>query len=136
MIRDGWRHLFRAVQVEPYQWLRAVEGKEGALLYASQRGNAYFYYRMALKFKDTEAAVRYLREVNRLMPGKNSKERKQLIAAMIKRAHPLGMLTIRERGKFLKTLTPEEERSLDRAIAWWKETYEGGAARTRWAGSR
>ena len=175
LIRDGWRHLFRAVQVEPvydwwlgrpspgaghvlmttfvdarhtgysayakirgeaYQWLRAVEGEEGAPLYASRRGNAYFYYRMALKFKDTEAAVRYLREVNRLMPGKNSKERKNLIAAMIKRAHPLGMLTIRERGKFLKALTPTEERSLERAIAWWKETYVGGAARARREGVR
>ena len=170
LIRDGWRHLFRAVQLEflydwylgrpspgaghvlmttfvdarhtgysayakirgeAYQWLRAVEGKEGAPLYASRRGNAYFYYRMALKFKDTEAAVKYLREVNRLMPGKNSKERKNLIAAMIKRAHPLGMLTIRERGKFLKTLTPEEERSLERAIDWWDETYEGGHAQAR-----
>ena len=170
LIRDGWRHLFRAVQVEPvydyllgrpspgaghvlmttfvdarhtgysayakirgeaYQWLRAVEGEEGAPLYASRRGNAYFYYRMALKFKDTEAAVKYLREVNRLMPGKNSKERKNLIAAMIKRAHPLGMLTIRERGKFLKTLTPEEERSLERAIDWWDETYVGGDKQAR-----
>ena len=41
------------------------------------------------------------------------------------------MLTIRERRKFLRTLTPEEERSLRRAIAWWKETYVGGAAQAR-----
>ena len=41
------------------------------------------------------------------------------------------MLTIRERGKFLKTLTPEEERSLDRAIEWWRETYVGGHKQAR-----
>ncbi len=49
-----------------------------------------------------------------------------LMRAMIKRAHPLGMLTSRERRAFLRTLTPEEKRSLDRAIAWWRETYVGG----------
>ncbi len=50
---------------------------------------------------------------------------------MIKRAHPLGMLTIRERGKFLEALTPTEERSLERAIDWWDETYEGGHKQAR-----
>ena len=164
LIRDGWRHLFRAVQVEPvydyllgrpspgaghvlmttfvdarhtgysayakirgeaYQWLRAVEGEEGAPLYASQRGNAYFFYRMALKFKDTEAAARYRAELRRL------KVKPEMMRAMLKRAHPLGMLNSRERRKFLRTLTPEEERSLRRAIAWWKETYVGGHKQAR-----
>ena len=164
LIRDGWRHLFRAVQVEPvyvwwlgrpspgaghvlmttfvdarhtgysayakirgeaYQWLRAVEGEEGAPLYASRRGNAYFYYRMALKFKDTEAAVRYRQELRRL------KVKPDMMRAMLKRAHPLGMLTIRERRAFLRTLTPTEERSLERAIKWWKETYVGGHKQAR-----
>ncbi len=31
----------------------------------------------------------------------------------------------------LEALTPTEERSLDRAIDWWRETYVGGAARAR-----
>ncbi len=164
LIRDGWRHLFRAVQVEPvydwylgrpspgaghvlmttlvdvrhtgysayakirgeaYQWLRAVEGKEGAPLYASRRGNAYFYYRMALKFKDTEAAVRYRQELRRL------KVKPEMMRAMLKRAHPLGMLGSRERRAFLRTLTPTEERSLRRAIEWWRETYVGGHKQAR-----
>ena len=111
---------YSKIRGEAYQWLRAVEGADGAPLYASQRGNAYFYYRMALKFNDTEAAARYRTELRRLgVTG-------DLMRAMIKRAHPLGMLTSRERRAFLRTLTPEEKRSLDRAIAWWRETYVGG----------
>ena len=87
---------------------------------SSRRGNAYFYYRMALKFKDTEAAVRYRQELRRL------KVKPEMMRAMLKRAHPLGMLGSRERRAFLRTLTPTEERSLRRAIEWWRETYVGG----------
>ncbi len=46
------------------------------------------------------------------------------------------MLTSRERRKFMGMLTPEEERSLERAIDWWDETYVGGAARARREGVR
>ncbi len=94
-------------------------------LVSSRRGNAYFYYRMALKFKDTEAAARYRAELRRL------KVKPDMMRAMLKRAHPLGMLNSRERRKFLRTLTPTEERSLRRAIEWWRETYVGGAAGAR-----
>ena len=46
------------------------------------------------------------------------------LQASIRRAHPLGSLPIKDRAAFKATLTAKERELLDRAIQWYKETYE------------
>jgi len=85
------------------------------------RAATYRLYRLALKFGDEKAAARMrvkLRELGVTADGINQ---------MKMSAHPLGMLTIPEKRLFVAQLNDQERRNLQRALAYWRETY--GVAR-------
>ena len=47
------------------------------------------------------------------------------IETMVKRADPLSAVALKDRAKFLSTLTAHERRQVDLARRWYRETYGG-----------
>ena len=80
---------------------------------------AFYNYRLALRFEDEAAQGRWRARMNELkIPLKRRRE-------MLERAKPLGMLTGPQRRQFMQTLTPAERRTLARAEEYWRETFAG-----------
>jgi hypothetical protein len=81
------------------------------------RGNALYYYKQALKYGDANAAFKYMKKYKEL--GGTP----QGLKISIKLAHPIGGLQVRFRGKFRRSLSPEQRISYDRAVRWYRDTY-------------
>jgi len=88
----------------------------------TNRVNALYYYKQAIKFGDAKAAEKYLGEYKEL--GGNMKG----IQMSVKRAHPLGSLPNKDRAKFFNSLDPEERQTVKRGTEWYRTTFKGGAA--------
>jgi N12 class adenine-specific DNA methylase len=84
----------------------------------TDRSNALFYYKQAIKWGDAEAAERYLKKYKEL--GGNAKGLK----ISVQRAHPLASLPKRDLVKFLNRLDEQERETVKRATRWYKETYK------------
>lgn len=91
---------------------------------------------MALKYKDKEAAERYLNEFVSLTVGREVTNRQELtapeikqvnenIASAIEAADPLYGLKPEERAEFIATLKPRDRVQLDKAMKFWRETMLG-----------
>ena len=89
----------------------------------TNKGNALYYYRQALKYGDFEAAERYLVKYYEY-GGKRTG-----IKASIKRAHPLSGIKKMQRRQFKKDLSPAEQKTLERAIEWYDKTYRQPGSR-------
>jgi len=83
----------------------------------TNRGNALYYYKQALKFGDFKAAERYLMKYYDL-GGKPSS-----LKQAIKQSHPLAGVKKMDRFKFKKDLNPAQLKTLERAIKWYDLTY-------------
>lgn len=100
---------------------REKAGKESPAIVPTDKANALYYYKQALKFGDIGAAERYLKRYYEL----GGTERG--LGQSIKRAHPLGMIAKKDHGEFLKTLSPEEMERYRIALRWYQETYREAA---------
>jgi len=87
----------------------------------TNRSNALYYYRKALRVGDGPAAWRYLREYHRL--GGSLKGMK----ASIQRAHPLAALPKRHRLRFMAQAKPEDRERIRKALRWYARTYRKAA---------
>lgn len=85
----------------------------------TNRSNALYYYRQALKYGDIPAAAKYKKKYFELGGTHRG------LQSSVKRAHPLAGLPKRLRYDFRRSLSPEEEQTLRRAIAWYRQTYQG-----------
>lgn len=83
----------------------------------TQKANAIYYYKKALKFGDMRAAKKYIRQYVEL--GGTSRSFK----SSIKGYHPLMMVDRKLRRRFMEKLDKKELKQLEKAIDWWKETY-------------
>jgi hypothetical protein len=101
---------------------REQSGKESPGILPTDKANALYYYKQALKFGDLGAAERYLKRYYEL--GGTSRG----LSESIQRAHPLGMIAKKDRGAFLRTLSPEELERYRLALRWYQETYRSEAA--------
>ena len=117
-VQDTQSSAYYKIRGEGYQWRRTVKGESSRPGYMGERAVAYHYYRQALRFEDREAARFWRRRLFRELRVKPSD-----LKAMLERAHPLGMLSKRDRLDFRKTLTPAERRSYQRAVRYWRERY-------------
>ena len=102
-----------------YQWKSHVEGEQSFQGVMSPRAEAYYNYRLALKFNDEAAVVRWRKQLRELGVTREQRE------AMLNRARPLGMLTEKQKTQFKRGLSETERRSLNRARKYWSETYRG-----------
>jgi hypothetical protein len=83
----------------------------------TNRMNALYYYKKALKYGDAKAAEKYLALYKKL--GGNLER----LRISIKNTHPLSMIPKKYRGRFLRSLTAKEKKSLKLAKSWYKKTY-------------
>ncbi|MBT3484104.1 MAG: hypothetical protein HOG03_11640 [Desulfobacula sp.] len=83
----------------------------------TKKGNAFYYYRQALKYGDLVSAKKYLQKYYDL--GGTAKGKK----SAIRLAHPLAGIKKMDRYEFKKTLLPAEKKRLEHAIKWYIKTY-------------
>jgi len=79
-----------------------------------KRANAAYYYKMALRMNDTKAAEQYL--VKYVAYGGTSKT----FDATMRSMHPLSFMSKADAQAFRDWLNPEEQETLDKAIAYYK----------------
>ena len=96
-------------------FIRRLRGSEGSSSFNTERSRALHRWRLAKKFGDAPAAQKARRELTEL--GVTGKD----LQRSIKRAHPLGGIPLKHRGRFLRLLTARERESL--ALANHCETY-------------
>lgn len=87
----------------------------------SDKSNALYYYKQAIKRGNKELAQDWLDKYKKL--GGNSKS----ILESVKKSDPLAFLPIKERHPFIATLDAEDQRTLKDARDWWKKTYKGSS---------
>jgi hypothetical protein len=84
----------------------------------TDRSNALYWYKTAIKYGDAKAAERYLNKYKDL--GGTMKGLK----ISVDRAHPLAALPNKYRTKFLNELSQEDRETVKRASRWYKETFK------------
>jgi hypothetical protein len=100
-----------------YDWERRERGEGGGGGYQTPRSQALYEWRQAMKFGDFDAERKAEAKLREL--GVNGESRRRSIAS----AHPLGNLSIADRGAFLRSLTPAERQTLAEATQWYRETF-------------
>ena len=95
-------------------------GVEKPSISPTSKGNALYYYKQALKYGDVGAAKKYLEKYFEL-GGK-----RKGIALSVKLSHPLGGMPKRHKSGFMRSLTPKQKETYDRALAWYRTAYRGG----------
>ena len=108
---------YSRIQGLAYNWRKEFYGEQGTINLWNEKMLATYYYKLSMKYGDGPAGERYLRQMADLGITRAQYRR------MIRSAHPLGMLSNRDRKLFLLTLTPEERRSLGRAVKYWNDTF-------------
>jgi len=102
-----------------FEWLDK-NGKERPVSTPTNRSNALYYYKQALRFGDFDAAARYLNKYKEL-GGKETN-----VSASVKRAAPLASLKLADRYQFKQSLSPEQQQTLKVALDWYKKHYVEG----------
>ncbi len=85
----------------------------------TDKGNALYYYKQALRFQDFEKAEKYLNDYKRL--GGTPKGLK----ASIKRVSPVAGVKKKEIREFKSTLSDAEKKTIRVALDWYKKIYKG-----------
>ena len=93
------------------------QGIERGAADPTNRTNALYFYKQAIKYGDKEARDKYLNEYRQL--GGNVKG----LRSSIKRAHPLAAMPKKYRYRFLLSLDAKDRRTVNRAISWYNTTY-------------
>ena len=102
-----------------YQYKSHTSGETVFLGPMTPQAEAYYNYRLALRYDDEAARDRWRARMDEL--GISGKDRR----AMLDRSKPLGMLSKAQRRAFRDTLTPHEQRVLERADQYWRDTFLG-----------
>ena len=84
----------------------------------TERGNALYYHKQALRFGDFEAAEKYLREYARLGGTRKG------LKASIRLAEPTARVPKKLRRQFLFSLSPSERQTLKAAQRWYQSVYQ------------
>ena len=117
--RDVGENAYNVLKGLAHEWNRREKGIEGGSNYVTPRSKALYDFRLSLKFKDKKAETRARKRMREL--GLRGKD----LQRSIKRAHPLGGIAIKDRARFLRTLTLKERRTLKKATKWYSETFRG-----------
>jgi N12 class adenine-specific DNA methylase len=95
-------------------------GQEAGITLPTEKDNALYYYKQALKYNDQDAEKKYLKEYVRLggtpFSAWNS----------IQAGKPVGSLSFVNQALFKKTLTEGQKRELTLSEEWYKKTFQNG----------
>jgi len=99
------------------EWAKK-RGKESGYGEPTERSNALYYHKMALKWGDKAAAERFLKQYEDL--GGNEAG----LNKSIKKSHPLGGLAKKDWEEYKESLTKEEQDELDIALGFYDKAYQ------------
>ena len=111
---DPLETAYRAIQDEKQRFLRKL-GKESEGFWITPKGEALYNFKLALRYKDKEAAQRYLVEYFKM--GGNSKGLTRSLAAMA----PLFGLSNDDAEVFMKSLDSDGKDNLKKAIKFYQK---------------
>ncbi len=83
----------------------------------TDRSNALYYHKQAIRYGDSEAADHYKQQY--LQAGGKAEG----IRKSIDRAHPLALLPENMRYTFRQSLTPEEDQAFKEGLGWYRQVY-------------
>ena len=115
--RDVGENAYNRTRDLAYDWLRRVKGEVGVGGQVTPRGTAYYEYKQALRFGDTDAAKAAWKRMVELGVTKGDLE------SSLRNAHPLAAISKRDRDAFLATLSPTEAERLQIALRWYQDVY-------------
>lgn len=81
----------------------------------TERSNAFYYYKQALRYGQPELARKWMAEYQKAGGTAQKMQQSQ------KAAYPLGAVPLNLRNTFLGSLTPEQRRSVERSIRWYNQ---------------
>jgi hypothetical protein len=115
-ISDPYESAYWATVDRKYDFMEKVLGKPGGSASRSKKSDALYYYKMALRYKDKEAAKRYLAEY--MLYGGSDEGLERSMASM----DPLYGLSSKtdEQERFMKSLTGEEKIELRKAEKYYE----------------
>ena len=100
-----------------FDWLDD-KGDERSSPTPTNKGNALYYYRQALKYGDLRAAKKYLTKYYNM--GGTSRT----LRNSVRRAHPLASIPLKNRYTFRQSLSPKETQRLEMAVKWYELMYK------------
>jgi hypothetical protein len=115
---DPLMAAYSSISEEKFRFLKRI-GKFGEGFWLTPRGDALYNYKLSLKFRDKEAADKYLKEYVAL--GGTEKG----MQTSLNRMHPLGGLSRADRVEFETSLDEEDKQKLKLAIQFYKESLIG-----------
>jgi len=95
------------------------EGRSRPSMIPTDKANALYYYKQSLRYGDLPAAHKYLKKYQELGGSLNGME------ISVKRSAPLGGFPAALRGKFIKSLSPDQRDKLALAEQWYNNVYKG-----------
>ena len=117
--RDPGEMAYNEAKGIAYDWKERVKGEEGGS-FSSPRADALRNYRLAVRYGDEEAALKYLDAYE--AAGGTDRGFKQ----SINRQHPLGPIAKKDRAEFLASLTDEQLVIFEEAEDYWRRLYIDG----------
>lgn len=102
-------------KVADYQKAR---GKESQMAEPTDRANALYYYKQAVRWGDEAAAEKYLKEYHAFGGTDTGLEQS------VKRAHPLGGLAQKDWIEYVESLNEEKRAELITALHYYNKTYQ------------
>lgn len=116
--RDAGEVAYNNTRSLVYDWLRREKGQEGSSSFTTPRSRALYDWKLAKRFGDS-AAADTARDRMRALGIKP-----QDVRQAIKRAHPLAPIALKDRRKFLSTLSTKERSNLSQAVQWYHQTFQ------------
>jgi len=115
--RNVGENSYNRIKGMTYDWKARVKGEEGSSSFVTPRSQAMYEWRKAKKFGDQEAEDKAYDELRSLGVSYSD------IRSSLKRAHPLGSLSLKDRKRFKDTLTDKELDMLDQAYDWYRDVF-------------
>ncbi|HUU53144.1 MAG TPA: hypothetical protein VMW44_00720 [Candidatus Bathyarchaeia archaeon] len=122
---DPGEAAFWNVKKKAYDYLEKLDVQMPRMT-PTDKANAMYYYKKALRYGDLKAAERYLKSY--IDHGGTRKGMK----LSIKSSSPLGMMTKKQQRGFEKTLTERDKITLATAETWYEEVYRNPKNAVPW----
>ena len=124
--RDPKMNAYFKVRGWGYDFKRNEGAAGGGISDYDAKSRAYYYYRMSLLRGERGLASGYREKLLQLGVGLKG------MRGLHRRMHPLGMLSMKQRRKFVMMLKPDDRKSLRRAIYFYAKAFgSGGASSTQ-----
>ena len=115
--REPGEIAYNAIRDKTYNWLEKEKGYSGAAFRSTPRSEVVYAYRQAVRMGDEKAEAAAFERMKALGM------RRDDLKEAIKNAHPLAAVSVRDRRKFLATLSPSDRGQLTKAIDWYKDVF-------------